>query len=240
MLNKDVKTVYSQRQNQNNINKLNMRKTAFYSLLSILIILAQATKAQEIAITDRGDSVLLFSNGTWDYYTNYKNVEYELAEIKLNDQVFSKPKASVNKINGSNQAYEIWYDDRVWKRVPPGELNPEADVALKLIKGDVYAMVIYEELEIPMENLSQIALDNAVNVAPDMEMIDKEYRLVNNDSLICMRMDGTTQGMKIAYYSYYAANEKGSIQFHTFTGQNLLDKYKNEIEDLLNGLVTSE
>jgi hypothetical protein len=217
-----------------------MKKTTFYSLFSILVLLAQSTKAQEIAITERGDSVLLFSNGTWDYYSNYNSIEDELTEIKTNDQVFSKPKTSVNKVNGSNQAYEIWYDDRVWKRVPPGELNPEADVALKLIKGDVYAMVIYEELEIPMENLSQIALDNAVNVAPDMEMVDREYRLVNNDSLIWMRMDGTTQGMKIAYYSYYSANEKGSIQFHTFTGQKLLDKYKNEIENLLNGLVTSE
>ena len=119
-------------------------------------------------------------------------------------------------------------------------MNPEADIALQLINGDAYAMVIYEELEIPIEHLSQIAIDNAVNVAPDIKMIDREYRVVNGDTLIWMRMDGTTQGMKISYYSYYFSNTKGSVQFHTFTGQNLIDKYKKEIDNVLNGFISKD
>ena len=110
----------------------------------------------------------------------------------------------------------------------------------KLLKGDVYAMVIYEELEIPVESLSDIALSNATNVAPDIELIDREYRIVNGDTIIWMQMNGSTQGMHLSYYSYYFSNSNGSIQFHTFTGQNLLSKYKQEIEGLLNGLVPKD
>ena len=215
-----------------------MRKIKFIISFSILIFASQFTIGQEIAVTERGDSVVLYSNGAWDYYDNYMNDSDEIPEIRMNSNSFSKPVSSTKKINGSNQSYEVWYDDKAWKRVPVGELNPEADIALQLLKGDAYAMAIYEEVEIPVENLSQIALDNAVNVAPDIKMIDQEYRNVNGNKLVWMRMDGTTQGMKISYYSYYFSNEKGSIQFHAFTGQNLLDKYKTDIENLLNGFMT--
>lgn len=215
-----------------------MRKATLIGLFALLNLFSNYTVAQEVAITERGDSVVLFSNGTWDYYDNYYSGTEEVEEIRMNEKEFTKPKSSAKKINGMNNAYEVWYNDKVWKRIPVGDINPDADLALQLINGDVYAMVIYEEIEMPFENLAQIALDNALNAAADIKLVDKEYRVVNNDTLICMRMDGTAQGMKIAYYSYYFSNEKGSIQFHTFTGQNLIDKYKNEIDDLLNGLIT--
>lgn len=207
-------------------------------LVLFTIFISQFTIGQEIAITERGDSVVLLSNGTWDYYDSFYSGSEEKEEIRTNEKTFSKPSTAVKKINGKNQAYEVWYDDKIWRRIPIGEINPEADIALQLIKGDVYAMVIYEEIEIPFDNLAQIALNNAVNAAPDIKLVDKEYRVVNNDTLICMQMDGTAQGMKVTYYSYYFSNEKGSIQFHTFTGQSLVDKYKNEINDLLNGLIS--
>lgn len=217
-----------------------MKNIKVIGLVPFLIFISQFVIAQQIAVTERGDTVYLYSNGTWDYYENHINENLDSQEIRMNNNYFTKSKFSTKKINGSGDAYEIWYNDIIWKRLPVGELNPEADVALKLLKGDVYAMLIYEELEISMENLSQLALNNAINIATDIKMIDQEYRVVNNDTLIWMRMDGTTQGMKISYYSYYFSNNKGSIQFHAFTGQSLIDKYKDEIENLLNGLIIKE
>ncbi len=199
------------------------------------LLFSQMSQSQEIAVTTRGDSVVLYSNGYWDYYYNYINGEGTSEEIRMNSEPYEKPANSTIKINGMNDAYRIWYNDKAWRRIPPAELNPEADIALKLKDGDVYGMVIYEQLEIPMENLVDIALENGKNAAPDIRLVDREYRIVNNDTLVMMRMDGTTQGMKISYYSYYFSNENGSIQFHTFTGQNMIDKYLKEIEDLLNG-----
>ena len=214
-----------------------------FTLLSCasLILMSDFSTGQEIAVTERGDSVILFANGSWDYYSNYLSEDYgEIPEIHMNEASFSKPNASKTKIEGSNGTYEIWYNDKVWKRVPVGDLNPDAEIALQLKNGDAYAMVIYEEIEIEVVNLSQIALDNAFNVAPDIQMTEREFRVVNNDTLVCMRMEGSTQGMKVGYYSYFLTNPKGSIQFHTFSGHKLIEKYKEEIEDLLNGLVAKD
>lgn len=217
-----------------------MKAIRVLTFLFLLLFITRVGMAQEIAVTERGDSVVLYANGVWDYYDNYINNKEELEEIRANKSSFLKPKTANKKINGSNQAYQIWYDDKKWKRVPTGGINDEADIALQLLKGDVYAMIIYEELEIPKENLSQLALDNAVAVAPDIKMIDREKRSVNNDTLVWMRMDGTMEGMKISYYSYYSSSKNGSIQFHTFTGQNLIGRYIQDIEELLNGLVISK
>ena len=188
-------------------------------LSSCLLLFTIIACGQELAITERGDSVILYSNGTWDYHENFVKGISEKNEIPVNPKTFTKPESSRKKINGSNQAYELWYNDLKWKRLPVGELNPDADIAMQYMNGDLYAMVIYEEVEIQIENLIEIALDNAIGVAPDIQVVDKDYREVNGNTLIWMRMDGTTQGMKMSYYSYYFSNETGTCQFHVFSGQ---------------------
>lgn len=205
-------------------------------LITFSLCIISSLKAQDIAVTERGDSVVLYNNGLWDYYENYINNKEAMLEIKTNDKSFVKPSVASNKAIGKNDAYSVYFNPKKWKKVPVGDLNPDADLAFQLIDGDAYAMVIFEEVEIQMENLSQIALENAVGAAPDIKMIDREYRNVNDNKVVWMRMDGTTQGMKISYYSYYHSGENGSIQFHTFTGQSLLKKYQDELDELLNGL----
>jgi hypothetical protein len=208
-----------------------------FGLIFILVLISYNISAQEIAVNERGDSIVLFSNKTWEYLENYRDSNTSTESIEMNSGVFKKPQSSTTKISGKNKFYEIYYSDKKWKRIPPENLNQSADIALQMTNGDVYGMVIYEELEIPAENLVNIALDTALGAAPDIKLVQKEYRVVNNDTVICMRMDGTYNGIKISYFSYYYSNIKGTIQFHTFTGQALLDKYLKDIEDLLNGLI---
>lgn len=210
-----------------------MKKLFFAALL---INLSQLLIAQETAITERGDTVLLYSTGEWVYLDNFLHTKEEQFEIKMNDNIYQIPASSNKKVMGLNDAYSISYNDKLWSRIPPGQLNPEADIAFKLKNGDLYSMVIFEEMSINIENLYQISYNNAASVMSDIKMVDKDYRVVNNDTLIWMQMDGNTQGMNITYSSYYLSSPYGSIQFHTFTGQNLFDKYKTELFDLLNGI----
>jgi predicted membrane-bound spermidine synthase len=72
-----------------------MRKLFFTPLFSLLLMSLQA---QEIAVTERGDSVVLYSNGTWDYYDNYR-MDYRDQEgpvIPFSDKTYKKP-GSANK-----------------------------------------------------------------------------------------------------------------------------------------------
>ncbi len=52
-----------------------------------------------------------------------------------------------------------------------------------------------------------------------------------------LNMTATIQGIKVFYYGYYFSGPSGTVQFVTYTTQNLMDKYYRTMEELLNGLV---
>jgi hypothetical protein len=219
-----------------------MKNNLLGALISFIMLFSFSAKAQELAVTELGDTVILYSNGTWVYKSDYTSDADTMATlvIRMGSKKYTKSPASVKKATGKNQAYSIFYNEKVWKRVPVADLNADADMAFKYNNGDAYSIIIFEELEIPMDNLSEIALNNALEIAPDMQIVDREYRVVNGDTLVFMRMDGTTQGIAVTYYSYYYSNKKCSVQFCTYTGQGLVEKYKKDLEDLLNGFVATK
>jgi hypothetical protein len=53
-----------------------------------------------------------------------------------------------------------------------------------------------------------------------------------------MQMNGTIKGVNFTYNGYYFSNSSGSTQLVTYTAANAVAKYKSEINDFLNGLVT--
>ncbi len=82
-----------------------------------------------------------------------------------------------------------------------------------------------------------IAIENAKDAAPDIKVINEEYRSVNGVQVLMMQMSGTIRGMRFTYYGYYYSNSNGTIQLLTYTGENLFPNYLNDIEEFLNGLV---
>jgi hypothetical protein len=51
-------------------------------------------------------------------------------------------------------------------------------------------------------------------------------------------MRGTIQSIDFTYIGYYHSSPKGSTQYVTYTGSNLIPKYKDNIYTLLNGFNT--
>ncbi len=106
------------------------------------------------------------------------------------------------------------------------------------MKGEyLYAMLISEKLTIPIESLKNIVLENAREATPDIKIVHQEYRNVNGIQVLMLQMQGTIQGIQFTYFGYYYSNEQGTIQLLTYTGANMFQEYKNEIEKFLNGLV---
>ena len=85
--------------------------------------------------------------------------------------------------------------------------------------------------------MKSIAFENAKSAAPDIRIVDEEYRIVNGTKVLMIQMSGTIQGIKFTYYGYYYSNENGTIQLLTYTATNLLKEYNQDIEAFLNGLV---
>jgi hypothetical protein len=66
----------------------------------------------------------------------------------------------------------------------------------------------------------------------------QEYRVVNGKKLIYMQINGTIKGINFTYNGYYYSNPSGSTQLVAYTAASAVRKYKSEINDFLNGLVT--
>lgn len=155
--------------------------------------------------------------------------------INTNKTKFKKPESSEFILKSKNNNSAFWIDTDKWS-FKKATGNTDAEYELELKGNDLYGMVITEAIHIPVESLTDVALTNARSAAPDAVITEKEYRYVNGNKVIYMEMSGTIQGMKITYLGYYYSDSSGSTQFLTYTGSNLVGKYKTEITDLLNGL----
>ena len=188
--------------------------------------------AQEKAVTETGEEVILHTDGTWSYLDS----EFEFKEIPVNKKSFKKSDNASFLLKSSRVNLGFWLDPKKWSFKKAAN-NEDAEYELQLKNGDLYGMIITEKVEIPLETLKDIAIENGRAVAPDLKIVKEEYRNVNGTKVLLIQMNGSTQGIKFSYYGYYYSNSNGTIQFVTYTSQNLLDSYVNDCEELLNGIV---
>ena len=207
-----------------------------FFLAPLLFFIAVSSFAQKKAITETGDEVILYDDGTWKYIRDSLKND---TEIKTNPKDFKKNNASNFLLKSTKFNVGVWINPQKWS-FKKADDDGEGEYEMTLKGKDLYGMFISETIEAPLETLRTIALENAKSAAPDIRIIKEEYRKVNNIKVLFMQMNGTIKGIKFTYYGYYFSNEKGALQFLTYTAQNLFDKYVAEMEDLLNGLVQTE
>jgi hypothetical protein len=210
-----------------------MKKAFLTGLILLSFIFAHS---QIKAITESGDQVILNQDGSWAYVNNDT---IKSSEIKINDQQFYKNKASTFLVKSNKLNVGIWINPKIWK-FNKAEDNEAAEFQFRIKGEDMYGMLISEKIEVPIEKLKDIAFENAKNAAPDIKIIKEEYRNVNGLNLYMMQMSGTIQGIKFIYYGYYYSNSNGTVQFLTYTSLKLFESYKQDMEDLLNGLVETK
>ena len=208
-----------------------MKKTVL--IVGVLLGIIINTQAQQKAITEMGQEVILYDDGTWVYQDKE---EAELKEIPLNEKSFEKAEKATFQLKSKNLNVGVWINPKVWSFQNATE-NPDAEYEFQLRGEDLYAMLISEKVEIPLDALRKIAIDNGRSVAPDLKVVKEEYRMVNGIKVLLLEMHGTMQGIKFAYYGYYYSNERGTVQLITYTSQNLLKTYRKECNAFLNGLV---
>ncbi|HCF62743.1 MAG TPA: hypothetical protein DEU93_00025 [Chitinophagaceae bacterium] len=192
--------------------------------------------AQITALTSTGREVFLYEDGRWEYAADVPSEKIEYGE---NKGTFKKPSGARFPVKSNKVNLTVYMDVSKWT-FSKGLADDASEYKFQLKGEDAYAMMITERAEIPIEALAQIALSNAREVPSDAEIVMAEYRNVNNIRVLCLQMKGTMQGIKFMYYGYYYSNENGSIQFVTYTVQNLFESYKKEMELLLNGLMEND
>jgi len=207
-----------------------------FLLTGILASLISVSFGQKKAVTETGEEVILYTNGTWKYLNDSAGSN---SEVKTNPKIFKKSANATFLIKSKKFNIGLWVDSKKWS-FKKATSNEEAEYELELKGKDLYGMMLTESIELPLESMKTVALSNARSSAVDAHVVKEEYRTVNNKKVLLMQIDGTTQGIKFSYYGYYFSNSKGTVQLVTYTAQNLLSDYLNEIEELLNGLATIE
>lgn len=202
-------------------------------IVVLLVLVLTTAQAQQKAITETGETVILYEDGTWRYQDETAVKE---TVIPTNPTPFKKDKKSSFLLKSKRVDMGFWLDPKVWSfKKPDGD--SDAEYELQLRDGALYGMVICEKIELPLETLKFAALSNAKSVAPDMKVVNEEYRMVNGLKVLFLHMEGTLQGIKFSYYGYYFSNASGSVQLLTYTSQSLMKTYKADCERLLNGIV---
>lgn len=204
-----------------------------FTLLLFCFLILGNLSSQIRAITETGDEVVLNDDGTWVYVNGD---ETDNDEIPENPKTFEKDPKSSFLIKSNKTDVGFWINPKRWK-FKKAESNPDAEYELEYKDGDLYGMIITEKIEVPILGLRKIALDNARAIAPDLKLVKEEFRNVNGSRVLLLQMNGTMQGIKFSYYGYYFSNTSGTVQFITYTSQNLIEDLKDDAELLLNGFV---
>ncbi len=196
------------------------------------ILFSLLLTAQKKAVTESGEEVILYENGTWKFVNEAGQIK---TEIPVNPAVFKKSSASSFLVKSNKLDIGVWLDPKKWSFKKSGE-DDVSEYDFELKGKDLYAMLITESIEIPLESLKTIALENAKEAAPDIHIVKEEYRTVNGKKMLYLQMDGSAQGIKLSYCGYYYSDEAGTVQFVTYTAQSLLSRYMPAIEEILNGM----
>jgi hypothetical protein len=207
-------------------------------LLSLLALsCGLAVQAQIKALTETGEQVTLYEDGTWSY-DDQSEVEPP-KEVLLNPRVFRKSKDASFLMKSTRNDFGLWINPKVWS-FSKDSSNPEAEYELQMKSGDLYGMMISEKIEIPLKTLRDVAVENARSAAPDIKVLTEEYRMVNDLKVLHLRMAGTIQGIRFSYYGYYYSNTSGTVQLLAFTSEGLMEDMLDECDKLLSGLVVIE
>lgn len=138
-----------------------------------------------------------------------------------------------------NNMYEIKMNRNKWNYSDKNKFDLNSDAAFEFIhkKDDAYAMVISERISFnSMDTLMAFVEDNLYKGANSVNILVEDYRVVNGREVCFMKAAATLNSVNFIYEGYYYTGPAGTIQFSTWTGENLFNEYEQDMMDLLNGL----
>lgn len=204
----------------------------FCPLFCILIMLlcGQAMSAQEKAFTAYGDQVWLHDDGTWTYADDNRD------SFDINETLFVKSDEADFMYESQVFNLGIWMDTVLWE-VNDDTINEFAEYEWYCPSADLYGMLISEDVEFPLESFPIIAIENDQGAIPDIRIIFKEIRTVNDTKVLYMRLRGTYEQIPVQYEGYYFSNPIGSAQLIIYSSEQLMDKHSDVVKRFLNGIV---
>jgi len=221
-----------------------MKKIAFLGSL-LTLSLVNVAWGQTVAVTEYGDTVYLYADGSWTYdlLDDYEDEMDALFGKPLTvqdtvDTPYTAPSNTNKQVENSFDMFEVRYNGNAWSRVPAGTLNGDAEFAWESKRTDLYSVVISEETPIAQDYLFTIARDNMKEAtANPVEVLTLEAVTVNDVPMLHGVMRAQVTGVDFVFEGYYYSDDRGSVQFITWTSERIWESNRKHIRDMLNGFV---
>jgi|GEM_PF-2234788 len=191
--------------------------------------LAVTAWAEERVKTKDGKEVILRDDGTWIYAKDQKKPDDNKKVV-----AYVKDKKAELAYTGKNKTFKLSLVPDTWVK-STRQINPVAEVSFGTKEDEVFAMIVAEQVEVPIEGLRDFFVNNLKKLDENAKVLLEEKRLVNGQEYICVTIDATIQKLALTYHVYLYTGKEGSFQVLTWTTTNFFKKAKPKMEQFLNG-----
>jgi hypothetical protein len=200
-----------------------------------MFIIGSTIAAQDIlASIQTGETVILHSDGTWEY----QNHDVITQNIPESINQYYTPKEADKFISNGYVTANLWYDSKKRKYQRTGNLPLE--YYLIFSAGDLYVGFMSEEIQIYIQNLHENLIEKGRNGGTNFVILKDEIRKVNDIAMGYLEFKFYLKGTIWVYTYDYWSGEKGNVVVYAVTSENLYQKKKPDIDNILNGLVIIE
>jgi hypothetical protein len=185
----------------------------------------------QVATGADGESVILFSDGTWQAMEGVGGVARR--------EYLRSPTTRERFAIGENGVFGVWYSPSFWTvKSPPSS----EEYALEFVhsQGGAFAYLLFTKNSTSDKALKSIALRNIYATIDNATILIDKNITVNGLDFQYLKVQGIYFGKPITslvYTGYYYTGAMGTLQFIVYTTQGLDEDYRCQIQSLLNGLV---
>jgi len=126
----------------------------------------------------------------------------------------------------------LQYDSGHWKAE---QTNDAAITQYVHDSNALFARVIAEKVEIPLEKMADVAVENARKLDPNARETQRGYRTVNGRRMLFVEFEATANNLPITYYGHYYSDSSGTVQIIGWTHRTIIDSYRDDIEAFVSG-----
>lgn len=220
-------------------------KNIFFTIVALFYV--PFSQAQRIAITEKGEVVLLNANGTWrpqpkdSSFVISLNMDslntVEAKSIPQNLNKYESPRNATHLIKSKKVKVGLYINNKYWG-VRRGEINEYSEYYFFNKVDDGYAQFYSENTTgLTLADLQKSILRSTRSEMTDAYIKMSEYRWVNGIKVICTNVIGTMNNFKSESLTYSFITEEGIVKLGIYNSQSKFEKYRELYENFLNGLV---
>ena len=101
--------------------------------------------------------------------------------------------------------------------------------------GDAYLRIITERVQIESDSLRDVALTNARNTAPDVQLDSETWRTENGLRTLLVKYTGRASGIRFTFLNQMYSDSNGTVQLAGWTGSNLFEEFRSDFLELFSG-----